>query len=261
MPGHNMNSSTTTSGGYGSSGMRTWLESAEFQQDVTEAIQEHEVRYRSRYDVSSSLTLYTRFSIMSASNVYWSGYISNSDYDTYFYNDEGEPYTYFKNNNILQAREHFDTTSIPLSTWLLSPYSSTDFMIINFNGRAKNYGASNTALPATRFCLGNSIDESGKLEASVTFSTNSLSLQCGGRSDTVTIDGTGSNDLIAVIETPDLIEKATLDGTKLTIESIYEVGQQGTGKIQVIRRSDDTYKTAEGMLIINVFTKGMQPTT
>lgn len=135
--------------------------------DFLYLLEDFEVKYHS-IDDRGTETEYARMGIMSASNMYWSGCngIDDRSLENFIRTDEGEPYTYYKQNDIPESRIHYFDTSgeaqsrTPAKT-VLQTITDTPgtFLAIGEDGKLTTCRSDDEEtyfLFPLRFCLGSS---------------------------------------------------------------------------------------------------------
>jgi hypothetical protein len=142
-----MNSSNVTTGGWGSSKMRTWLNDtllAAFPYDFKQNVKTSTVKY----DASTTGTTSTcsdKLWLPSYQEVYGSGSSSNNKDGI-----EGTQFAYYANGG---SKIKYNTSASANSWWLRSVYSSTNFWLVDTYGGAGNYYASGSFGVAPCFCI------------------------------------------------------------------------------------------------------------
>ena len=141
---HNMNSSNTTSGGWASSAMRTFMNGellSKFPQYVQDVIVEVKKPYCA---TANGATQYSNDKLFIASE--------KEIFGTSSYGNDGTQYEYWSINNTNNARIK-NLNGSAQYWWMRSVYDSTYFRSVRTDGRARNNNASDTYGCVPCFCI------------------------------------------------------------------------------------------------------------
>jgi hypothetical protein len=147
---HRMNSSNTTSGGWGSTEMRTWLNDTfypAFADDVKGAIKSATVRYCTAYNSTSNTTCTDNLWLASYQEIFGPG---SGNYTATMNGLEGTQFDYYANGG---TKIKYNTSSSASYWWLRSVYSSTYFWSVSYSGYVSSNGASYSVGVAPCFCI------------------------------------------------------------------------------------------------------------
>ena len=142
---HNMNSSNTTSGGWASSAMRTFMNGellSKFPQYVQDVIVEVKKPYCA---TANGATQYSNDKLFIASE--------KEIFGTSSYGNDGTQYEYWSINNTNNARIK-KLNGFEQHWWMRSVHDSTRFRLVHTDGSAGNYIASGTYGCVPCFCIG-----------------------------------------------------------------------------------------------------------